>query len=64
MDTTAKLPRPREGRFLHCVRCGEALYYVRPERGVPHHFECRRCGQKHAAWEMGWEPYQPTCRAP
>jgi len=40
------LPRPREGCFLHCVRCGAALFYVRPERGVEHHFACRRCGQK------------------
>jgi len=51
------LPRPREGCFLHCVRCGAALFYVRPERGVEHHFACRRCGQKHAAWET-WEPYE------
>jgi hypothetical protein len=60
MVTTTNLPGPREGCYLHCVRCNEGLYYVRPERGMPHHFECRWCGQKHAAWETGWEPYQPA----
>ena len=53
MDPTP-LPRPRESFRLLCVRCGAALFYVHQDRarGVPeHHFACRRCGQKHAAWE-------------
>ena len=36
-----------------------SLYYVRQDcaRGVfEHRFECRRCGQKHAAWRYDWEP--------
>src|SRR5438128_12429212 len=47
-------PEPRVGTNLLCVRCGAALFYVRQDRArgvAEHHFACRRCGQKHAAWE-------------
>jgi len=58
-DQVATLPRPRESFTLLCIRCGSSLFYVRQDRarGVieHHHFACRRCGQKHAAWS-GWEP--------
>jgi len=51
-------PRPRESLHLLCVRCGASLFYVRQDRTrkiYEHHFECRRCGQKHAAWGQ-WNP--------
>jgi hypothetical protein len=56
---SVSLPPPRFGWFLRCIRCNAALFYVRPERGVEHHFACRRCGQKHAAWKAEWEPWRP-----
>jgi len=49
---------PRESFHLLCVRCGAGLFYVRQDRArkiYEHHFECRRCGQKHAAWGQ-WHP--------
>jgi len=55
----AKLPRPVESCALLCVRCGAGLYYVRQDRArgiFQHRFECRRCGQRHAAWSYEWEP--------
>jgi len=45
-------PRPRESFTLLCVRCGSSLYYVCQDRarGVfEHRYDCRRCGQRHAA---------------
>jgi len=56
---SAVLPRPRESFTLLCVRCGGSRYYVRQDRarGVfEHRFDCRRCGQKHAAWSYDWAP--------
>ena len=53
-----ELPRPRESFHLLCVRCGASLFYVRQDRarGVSEHqFACRRCEQKHAAWDQ-WQP--------
>jgi ribosomal protein S14 len=52
------LPRPRESFTLLCVRCGASLYYVRQDRArdvLEHRFECRRCGQWHAAWRDEFE---------
>jgi ribosomal protein L37E len=55
----ADLPAPRVSWQLLCVRCGRALFYVRQDRArgvLEHHYECRRCGQKHAAWSNEWNP--------
>ncbi len=59
-DQLAALPRPRESFTLLCARCGSSLFYVRQDRArgvLEHHFACRRCGQKHAAWS-GWDPHR------
>ncbi len=58
MAVPSDLPRPRARCFLHCVKCDTPLFYVRPERGIEHHYECRRCGQWHAAWKTEWEPFR------
>jgi len=50
-----------------CVRCGSSLYYVRQDRacGVfEHRFDCRRCGQRHAAWSYDWEPGNSPASGP
>src|SRR2546422_10343400 len=59
------LPRPRESFELLCIRCGGSLYYVRQDRAAgvfEHRFECRRCGQKHAAWSYDWGRAATTSR--
>lgn len=55
----AALPQPRFGTTLRCARCGGGLVYMRQDRfrGVREHcYVCPQCGQRHAAWEMGWQP--------
>ena len=52
VDLDAK-KRALGAKELAHVRCGCSLYYVRQDRArgsFERWFECRRCGQKHAAW--------------
>jgi len=58
----ALVPHPIESFTLLCVRCRASLFYTRQDRtaGIPeHHYQCRRCGQKHAAWSYDWESSSP-----